>query len=306
MMRIVFVGAVDFSAHCLEEVLRRKSNVVGVFAPSTDVSARASDRADLGPIAQRWGVPCHRFRRIGDAETVSLVRSLQPDVIFVFGLSQILPKELLQLAPLGCLGTHPALLPRNRGRHPLVWALVEGLTESGLTFFLLDDGVDSGDIVWQRAFQITEDDDAGSLYARVKDLASVAIGELLPLFEGGNVPRRPQDHALATYWRKRTERDGEIDWSRPVGSVHNLIRALARPYVGAHTFVGGDRVLAWQGRIHRGATPTRAAPPGEILDRTDGGLLVRCGDAGTLELLEWEAPPGAILNPGCHFESSTS
>jgi len=305
MRRIVFIGAVDFSAHCLQEILRRGADVVAVLAPSADVAARASDGVDLGPTAEQWGVPCHRFRRIGDPEVISLVRSLQPDVIFVFGCSQILPTELLRLPPLGCVGTHPALLPRNRGRHPLVWALVEGLPESGLTFFFLDDRVDSGDIVWQRPFPISEDDDAGVLYSRIKRLATIAIDELLPLFERGDIPRRPQDHTLATYWRKRTESDGRIDWLHAVGSVHNLIRALARPYVGAHTFLGGDRILAWQSRVHPAAAPTGAVT-GEIFDRTDSGLLVRCGDAGVLELLEWETPRGTNLTPGCRFESPTA
>jgi len=295
-MRILFVGAVDFSLHCLKEVLGCRGRVIAVLNPERQHARLNSDYADLAPIASAAGVPSYGLRRISDPETVALVRSLQPDVMFVFGFSQMVPKEVLDIPPLGCIGTHPALLPRNRGRHPLIWALVEGLSESGLTFFYMDEGADSGDILWQKQFPITLEDDASTLYSKIKALASEAIEEFLPLLEAGKAPRRPQDRALATYWRKRTAADGEIDWSRPALASYNLIRALTRPYPGAHTFLSGQRVPVWRSRLSASKSDLPGVP-GEIISETAGGFLVRCG-SGMLELLEWECPGHERLRTG--------
>lgn len=286
-MRIVFAGAVDFSRHCLGELFRQNCDVVGVFNPERQDARMNSDYADLAPLATAHGVPVYRIRKINSPESVDLVRSLDPDILLVFGFSQLISTEILKVPPLGCIGTHPALLPRDRGRHPLIWALVDGLGESGLTFFYLDEGADSGDILWQRPFPITTNDDAGTLYARVKELASEGIRELLPQLESGTAPRYRQDPARATYRRKRTEADGEIDWSGSALTVYNLIRALTRPYPGARTFAGDRRLVVWRSRLPSLFPSSRPGLPGEVLHTTHDGLLVQSGD-GVVELLEWE------------------
>lgn len=298
-MRIVFIGAVDFSRHCLEEVLRQSGHVVAVLNPEHAHARFNSDYADLAPVASACDVPLYRVGKIGDPEAIELIRSLRPDVIFVFGFSQLIPAELLQIPPLGCIGTHPALLPRNRGRHPLIWALVEGLSESGLTFFYLDEGIDSGDILWQKPFPITLDDDAGTLQAKIKELATEAIRVFLPQLEKGIAPRRPQDHSLATYWRKRTRADGEINWAGPTLLTYNLLRALTRPYVGAHTFLENKEVIVWRSRL-LSAPAKWHGEPGEIVDKTPVGFVVRCGD-GALELTEWECTEGVNLWVGARL-----
>lgn len=295
-MRIVFVGSVDFSRHCLEEVFRQKGQVLAVLNPECQYAMLNSDYVDLKSLATEHHVLLHRVRKINDAETVEFVRSLQPDVIFVFGFSQLISKEILNIPPLGCIGTHPALLPRNRGRHPLIWTLVEGLSESGLTFFFMDEGADSGDILWQKAFPVTLEDDAGTLYAKVKRLATEAIQEFIPQLESGAAPRRPQDHSASTYWRKRGEVDGEIHWPGPTLTAYNVIRALARPYVGAHTYSGNHRVVIWKSRLCPSVGGDAIGSPGEICRETAGGLRVQCGD-GLLELIEWDAL-GIHLKPG--------
>ena len=294
------MGAVDFSLHCLEQVLRCGGNVVAVFTPERRYARLNSDYADLGLLAQAHNIPVHRIRRLNDPENVSILRELRPDVIFVFGPSQIVSAEVLSIPTLGCIGTHPALLPKNRGRHPLIWALVEGLNESGLTFFYLDQGTDSGDILWQQPFPITLEDDAGTLYERVKLLAGEGIAEFLPQLEQGVASRMPQDHAKATYWRKRTEADGEINWSGSAMQAYNLIRALTHPYVGAHTFLSDHRVLVWRNGLISDPAWHGAglnSTPGEVMKCNDGRIAVRTGD-GLLELIDWEIEGDARLAPG--------
>lgn len=296
-MRIVFVGAVDFSRHTLEAVLENGGNVVGVITLDAQYARRHADFADLGPVADRFGVPVYRINKINDE--IDLLRSLKPDVIFIFGWSQLISNEILELPPLGCIGTHPALLPKNRGRHPLIWALVEGLEQSGLTFLYLDEGVDSGDILWQKAFPITLDDDAGTLYEKIKALAVEAIAEFLPQLEAGTAPRIVQDANQATTWRKRSKADGEIDWRADTMETYNLVRALTHPYPGAHTYLGGEAVVIWKAALPESVLPDAAADlkPGELFTGDGDRLCVRTGD-GYLRVVAYEHPAGIELEAG--------
>ena len=232
-MRIIFVGAVDFSRHCLKEVLKNDGNVVAVITLAGEHKSNHSDYALLSDIALRHRIPAYNVKNINSNDNVDLIRSLRPEVIFVFGWSQIISKRILDIPPLGCIGTHPALLPANRGRHPVVWALVKGLKESGLTFLYLDEGIDSGDILWQKPFEITFRDDAAKVYEKIKILAGKAIKEFLPELKDSTAKRVAQEHTCATYLRKRNERDGLINWTAKTIETYNLIRGLARPYVGA-------------------------------------------------------------------------
>lgn len=296
-MRILFVGSVEFSRHCLIEVLESGGHVVGVLTLKPEKTSFHSDYADLRDVASDHNVPVYHIKKINDPKTVALIRSVKPDVIFVFGWSQLITREILELPPMGCIGTHPAMLPRNRGRHPLIWALVEGLDESGLTFFYLDDGADSGDILWQKTFPITLEDDARSLYTKIKDLATEGIREFLPQLEQGRAPRIPQNHELANYWRKRGEKDGEIQWQASTLSVFNLIRALTHPYVGAHTFLDGEKMLVWKARLPSDVVPLHAIglPPGAVFRSGETGFDVRTGD-GYLTVVDFDEPLGSKMD----------
>ncbi|MBP2316260.1 methionyl-tRNA formyltransferase [Azospirillum soli] len=285
-MRIVLIGAVAFTRHCLDSMLAVGANVVGVAGPRPSAATINSDYVDMPAEARIRGLHGIPFDSVRAPETLDAVAALKPDVVFVCGLSQLLPAELLAIPPLGVIGTHPSLLPHGRGRHPLIWTLVEGLKEGGLTFFRIDEGTDTGDIVWQQAFPVGDDDDAAVLYARIEALAAKAITELVPRFADGTVRYRPQDHTRATVWRRRTKEDGEIRWDAPSRTCHNLIRALTRPYVGAHTWLD-DRLLRVWKAAPASCLAVGSEAPGTILSVDGGRLLVRTGD-GALGILDWD------------------
>jgi methionyl-tRNA formyltransferase len=248
------------------------------------------------------------MNNINDQENIEYIRDLNPDVVFVFGFSQLIKKEILDIPPLGCIGTHPALLPKNRGRHPLIWALIDDLEESGLTFFYLDEGADSGDILWQKKFAICDEDDAGTLYDKIKALASEGIREFLPLLQTGSAQRIKQDHSQATYWRKRNEEDGQIDWAGKTRQAFNLIRGLSRPYIGAHTFQGKNRILIWRSRIieYPEELPGyELAKSGQVMSDPEPHFLVRTGD-GVLEVIEWESDTETGVVEGTIFRGMNS
>ncbi len=292
MKRYVFIGSVDFSRSCLEAMLKMGLSIAGVFCLERGAASANSDYADLGEVAGRLGRPCRYFNRIKDeAENI---RALEPDVIFVMGLSQIVPQEILDIPYVGTIGSHPALLPRNRGRHPLIWAIANGLTRSGLTFFWLDRGVDTGDIWAQRGFAIGPEDDASTVYERVKGLACEMLEAHIPELEKGIARRKKQDSSIANTLRKRTAKDGEIDWRMGSKRICDLIRALYRPYPGAHCMHNGREVKVWKGKEYKASGAVRGLEPGKVLSSDRGSIVVKTGD-GAIELLEhgFERLPGA-------------
>ena len=281
-MRYIFVGTVEASYYALEEMLTQGANVVGVFTLASEYASRHSDFADLRPLARRYGVPLWGIKNINDPEVVAKLQALEPDYIFVIGWSQIVKPDVLRLPKYACIGFHPALLPQNRGRAVIPWTILQGLRRSGATLFYLDEGLDSGDILIQKSFDVEPDETARTLYNKVTATLREMIREVLPLLEGGNPPRYPQDHSKATYCAKRTPADGLIDWHQPAERIWTLIRAVGEPYPGAFTFHRGRKLIIWE------ATFVGSAPycglPGQIQAINQDGVLVQCGDGKHLLL----------------------
>ena len=153
-MRIFFIGCVEFSFHSLQQLVRMDSNIVGVATKS--ISKFNSDHLDLSPFCLENGIPCKSVEDINSEKTIEWIKQLAPDVICVFGWSYLLKAEILGVPKMGVIGFHPTLLPRNRGRHPLIWALVLGLKQTGTTFFKMDEGADSGNILSQKVISIED------------------------------------------------------------------------------------------------------------------------------------------------------
>lgn len=168
-MKILFVGTVEFSYKALEKLIELKAELVGVC--TKDKSNFNSDFADLTLLCEENKIPYKFVDDINSKENIEWINTLNPDIIFCFGWSNLIKKELLNLPIMGVIGYHPASLPQNRGRHPLIWALVLGLNQSGSTFFFMQEGADDGDILSQKEFEILYEDDAKSLYNKVSKIA---------------------------------------------------------------------------------------------------------------------------------------
>lgn len=290
-MRIIFIGTVEFSRRALERLLSMKAEVVGVC--TLQESKFNSDHVNLNLTCKAHDIPWMYAEDINSAETLGWIKDKSPDVVFCFGWSRLLKKNLLGLAPLGVVGYHPAALPANRGRHPLIWALVLGLEKTASTFFFMDTGADSGDIISQREITIDSEDNARSLYDKVINCALDQIEEFVPQLAKGTYQRQKQDSQLANTWRKRDGADGKIDWRMSAHLIHNLVRGLAKPYVGAHFIVDGQEVKVWKAVVV-GDVP-KNIEPGKVLMLKDFMPVVKCGeDAICLLALE----PSIELNVG--------
>lgn len=273
-MRIVFIGTVEFSRRALERLLAMNAEIVGVC--TLQESKLNADHADLGTVSDAHGIPWFYAEDINSTEALGWIQDKLPDVIFCFGWSRLLKQDLLELAPLGVVGFHPAALPANRGRHPLIWALVLGLERTASTFFFMDAGADSGDILSQCEITIDYADDARTLYDKVTKIALEQIEEFVPMLAAGTFRRRRQNQQLANTWRKRGSADGKIDWRMSAHSIHNLVRGLAKPYVGAHFIVAEQEIKVWKTAVVNN-TP-KNMEPGKVLVQAGSGPVVKCGE----------------------------
>jgi methionyl-tRNA formyltransferase len=272
-MRIIFIGTVEFSRLALERLVAIGAEVVGVC--TLQGSSFNADYADLSPLCREHGIPLMIADDINASATLDWIRERMPDVIFCFGWSRLLKDELLAATPLGVVGFHPAALPANRGRHPLIWALALGLEQTASSFFFMDAGADTGDILSQRVIEIDPIDDARALYDKVCASALEQITQFVPRLADGSFAREPQDHAQANTWRKRGMADGKIDWRMSATSIHNLVRALAKPYVGAHFVTEGKDIKVWKSRV-LGDAPNNVEP-GKVLGVHAGAPVIKCG-----------------------------
>ena len=243
-MRIIFVGCVDFSYALLEAVMPLPEiTIVGIVTRGH--SSFNSDFRSLQPLATRAQCSLFLESKNNQDDMAIWMRSLSPDVVYCFGWPFLLKKDILAIPRLGAIGYHPTALPKNRGRHPIIWTLVLGLTETASSFFYMDGGADSGDLLDQKKVAVSPCDTAKTLYDKLKQVAIHQVLQFTPLLALGICPRTPQQHEVANYWRKRGQRDGLIDWRMSAIAIHNLVRALTRPYLGAHIDYQGKEIKVW-------------------------------------------------------------
>ena len=283
-MRIIYIGSVEFSRRALEQLVALGAEIVGVCTLSQ--SAFNSDHCDLSEMCGHHKIPCIDAKDINGELVLNWISARQPDVIFCFGWSKLLKPPLLSIPPMGVVGFHPAGLPANRGRHPLIWALALGLRKTATTFFFMDEGADSGDILSQCDVMIEINDDAARLYEKMTRTALKQIKEFMPRLVTGDFVRQKQDQTLANTWRKRGSADGKIDWRMSATTIHNLVRALAKPYVGAHFLHASNEIKVWK-TVIVDSLPANIEP-GRVVGYNGSAPIIKCGEQGIC-LMETDA-----------------
>jgi methionyl-tRNA formyltransferase len=246
-MKIVFIGCVEGSAVLLKTLLNHGKKICGIVTKQQ--SSFNADFADLKNIAIEYNIPYFYYSKDKDSELNDFIRGFTPDLIYCFGWSHLLREDTLKLSIIGAIGFHPAALPKNRGRHPLIWALALGLQETASTFFYMDHGADDGDILSQNFVKISNADTAKTLYDKILDLAKKQIITFTDDFENGFVYRKKQDVSQANNWRKRNQKDGCIDFRMDAQMIYNLVRALTKPYVGAHFVYKEKEYKVWNSTV---------------------------------------------------------
>lgn len=281
-MKIVFIGCVEFSHSILQHLLSLGPHVDVVGVVTRKKSSLNADFRSLEDIAVAAQIPCFLAEGNNQTDIVDWMKELDPDIVYCFGWSYLLGLQILQVPRLGVVGYHPAALPQNRGRHPIIWALALGLSETASTFFFMNEGADSGDILNQIFVSIDPADDAAGLYIKLTAIAKNQVAEFTLQLAMGNYPRLTQDHSKANYWRKRNKTDGLIDWRMSAVSIYNLVRSLTKPYPGAHCIHNGVEFKIW--KTEQAIDGFENIEPGKVLEIVDREIIVKCGE-GVLKLI---------------------
>ena len=295
-MRTVWVSFDTIGRDCLEAAATVGAEIVGVVTLTGPIDANRSGQCSFDEVAVRLDAALIETRDVNVFETVNAIRKLEPELIFVVGWSQIVREPFIALASEGVFGMHPTLLPRHRGRAPIPWAILTGLARTGVTLFeIVDATPDSGSIVGQVTLDIAPDETATTLFARLADAHVELTRKFLPQLLTGSAPRIPQDPSRASSWPRRTPADGIIDWDTRARYLHDWVRAQTRPYPGAFTFLGDEKVIVWSARP---VDLADAAPAGTVVEVGSAGPVVACGEGGlVLEEIQTEAElaVGALL-----------
>lgn len=307
-MNVAVVGSVSSSWHALRGLLRGGVQVAGVLGVDESQAAKIADYRSLRALATEAGVPFRAFVKVGEPDVADFLRTHRPDLLWVIGLSQLVPQSLIDLAPAGGVGFHPTMLPEGRGRAPVAWTILLNRRAAANLFYLAAEP-DAGDIIIQREVPVLPDDYSEDLIARTNEVLEACVIELAPHIIRGELPRTPQDHSRATYYAKRTPADGLIDWTAPAEAIYRLVRAAGRPYPGAFTRLGGARLTLWRGlpsghpqapAATGGGGATQAAP-GTILEVAPHAVLIATGQGafwGTEFTLQPDGPWEAVLTLG--------
>jgi len=302
-MNLALIGSVSSSQAVLDALIRSGVEITCVLGLDAALADRVSDYRDLRPLAEQAGIPFRAFTKVDAPEVAAFLEQHRPDMLWVIGLSQLVPRPLVELAPQGGVGFHPTPLPKGRGRAPVAWTILLDQPAAASLFYLADEP-DAGDIIMQRPVPVLPDDYSEDLIARTNQVLAAMVCELAPRIISGDVPRTPQDHSQATHYPKRTPDDGLIRWDRPADQIYKLIRAAGRPYPGAFAYVRGEKIIVWRGRP---ASPDAVPKPGQagpgvvLATDRDAGALVATGEGAiwlTEVQLAAQAPAGSLLGVG--------
>ena len=283
-MRIAFLGTPAFSVPSLDALVAAGHALLAVVCQPDRPAGRG--HALKAPETKRWaesrGVPVLQPEKVRDGRLADDLGKLRPDLLAVVAYGRILGADLLSLAPHGAVNVHASLLPRYRGAAPIQWAIAQGERETGVTVMQMDEGLDTGDVLLQRALPIGPEDTSETLHPRLGALGGAALVEALELVEAGRVVPVRQDPARATLAPILAKEHGRIDWEMPAPRILDRLRGFS-PWPGAWTTLDGRlvKILAAAVEVH---APARSA--GSAFAVAGRGLGVACGGGTTLLVTE--------------------
>ena len=296
-MRVVFMGTPDIAATCLKKILAEGFEVVGVYTQPDRPKGRGMKlvASPVKEIALAAGIPVFQPENFRQEETVEQLRALKPDVCAVVAYGRILPQKVLDVPAYGCINIHASLLPKYRGSAPYQWAVLDGLTETGVTAMYLTREMDAGDIIDMSKTPIGENETAGQLLDRLAVLGADLLSKTLTRFaEGGRVPAAAQNEAEVSYAPMLDKTMCPIDWTKTAQQVHNHVRGL-HPWPVATMELEGKTF-----KVHATKVVEGSGNPGEILGLTKTGLRIACGE-GAIEILSLQAEGGKRMAAPDYF-----
>ena len=281
-MRIVFMGTPDFSVPTLEPLIRNHQ-VVGVVTQPDTRKGRGKAMA-FPPVKEKaleYDIPVYQPVKVREPEFIEELKKMNPDIIVVVAFGQILPEEILNLPPYGCVNVHASLLPKYRGAAPIQWAVIDGEKETGVTTMYMAKGLDTGDMLDKVVVPIDPKETGESLHDKLSEAGGRLILETLTKLENGTAVRIPQNDAESCYAKMLTKELGEIDWNQSAAAIERLIRGL-NSWPSAYTHLDGKTLKIWDADVEEGQADVAV---GTVTEVKKDCFYVQTGD-GRLKINE--------------------
>ena len=310
-MRVVFMGTPDFAAASLQKLIDEKYDIAGVFTQPDKPKGRGMELSfsPVKELALKHDLPVYQPEKMRDGTALQIVKDLNPDILVVVAYGRILPDDILAVPKFGAVNVHGSLLPKYRGAAPIQWAVIDGRKESGVTTMLMNEGLDTGDILRQYRITLADDETGGSLFDKLAALGSEAILDTVKGLEDGSIVPVKQEETTTPYAAMLTKEMGLADWSKDAETLERLIRGLD-PWPGVYSYLDGKMLKLWKAEVlPEGGSD---AAPGTILS-VKNGLAVQTGK-GALRITELQPEGkkrmaadawlrGARVSPGDCFHS---
>jgi methionyl-tRNA formyltransferase len=283
-MRIIFMGTPSFAVPTFQKLIDSKHCVLGAFTQPDKPVGRRQHELIFSPVkscAVKNNIKVYQPTTLQSNEVIDAIKGLEPDTIVVIAYGKILPKKILNIAKYGCINVHGSLLPKYRGAAPVQWSIINGEKVTGVTTILMDEGLDTGDILLRKEVEILKDDTSESLFKKMSYVSADLLIETIRLLENGNLSRIKQNELFASYSGIIKKTDGEIDWNKTSKEIYNLIRGM-NPWPIAYTYVEKNKLLkVYKAKI---SDMSSSGIAGKIL--STNSLIIGCGGGTSLELLE--------------------
>ncbi len=297
-MRVVFMGTPDIAAACLNRIIADGFDVVGVYTQPDRPKNRGMKLAfsPVKEVALAHAIPIFQPESFKEADTVAQLAALKPDVCAVVAYGRILPQSVLDIPTFGCINIHASLLPCYRGSAPYQWAVLDGLTETGVSAMYLCREMDAGDVIDTAKAPIGQDDTAGEVLEKLTVLGAELLSKTLSRMTRETVMGVPQDCSKVTYAPMLDKSMCPIDWTKTARQVHNHVRGM-NPWPVATTEIAGKRFKIYHTKL---LDMTTDAAPGTILALTRTGLQIACGE-GAVEIRILQAEGGKRMAATDYF-----
>ena len=299
-MKIVFMGTPEFAVEPLKALIREGYEIAGVFTQPDRPKGRGKKLVP-GPVkivAEEAGIPVFQPERIRK-DGVEDLRALRPDLCVTAAFGQILSKEVLDIPPMGNINVHASLLPKHRGSAPIAWAIMQGDRKAGVTTMMMDEGIDTGDMLLRAETDIGESETCGELTERLSRIGAEVLKQTLEQLAAGTLKRTPQNNEEMTYDPMLKKEMGMTDFSGTAEEIRGLINGL-NPWPCVSIPCGEGRI-----KLLRAVMAEGSGTPGSIL-RADPkeGLIIACG-TGAVRILELQAPGGKRMRPEDYLRGHT-
>lgn len=260
-MKIAFATCVELGKSCIEEIYRLEGKLDLMITLKDEKAKNKSGRVYLDDLSSQHNVPLLKIDNINDRETIKELKSKEIDWLFIIGWSQIAKKELLETPNNGCIGMHPTLLPKGRGRAAIPWAILKELDKTGVTAFKINEGIDTGPIIDLIEIPISSNETSTTLYKKVNESHINLIKKVWQAMIDKKLRLTMQDESKATYWDGRKPGDGEITSDYSMKEADLLVRAANKPYPGSF-YVSNDKVYrVWKADFFKNVVEEKISLP---------------------------------------------